>query len=373
MTSFPDPASKVRLEGFHHSIEGEKFSAKKLPLEESLFDLAHDLPQKLPEKLPFSGVIAFKVGEGPIVQACHCPNQKEFPADQPFNVLSIGKLFTSVAVMQLIEEGKFALTTPLSELLTEEEIHLSLRPPYFEEKPEEKALADLYTHAREIVLEHLLCHSAGFVDRSSSEKEKTASGETWDHKKIGEFSYSNFGYQLLARIIGKYSDQGNPSDHEAGFRSHIEKRIFLPANMEGAISQIHSPTLSKVDCFKISSDGQPEMVVTLEPYPHGNGGWRMKANDLFAFKKALHEPHVLLREDSLENMLEHKPRPLGFMCDRDKKTGSITGYGHPGRGKGMSSFLWVWRKDPPITAVMLSNYSGCEMVKIELDKIIASF
>ena len=59
--------------------------------------------------------------------------------------------------------------------------------------------------------------------------------------------------------------------------------------------------------------------------------------------------------------------PKGYSCE---ETGVITGYGHPGGGPGMSSFFHTWQTDPPITAVVLSNYSGCEMVKPELDKLI---
>ena len=68
-------------------------------------------------------------------------------------------------------------------------------------------------------------------------------------------------------------------------------------------------------------------------------------------------------------MMEYKGR-LGFWVDRDKETGAIEGYGHPGGGPGMSSFLHTWQTNPPITAVVLSNYSGYEMVKPELDKLM---
>ncbi len=124
------------------SLEVTKFDTKHFTLEEQLIDLANRWPEILP--FPFSGVIAFQVGGKPIVQACHCPQQTAFPVDQPFNVLSVGKLFTATAVMQLIEERskegnkkpKSSLETPLSELLTEDELNLPLRPPYLKEKPD---------------------------------------------------------------------------------------------------------------------------------------------------------------------------------------------------------------------------------------------
>ncbi|MES2345269.1 MAG: hypothetical protein V4494_04960 [Chlamydiota bacterium] len=44
-------------------------------------------------------------------------------------------------------------------------------------------------------------------------------------------------------------------------------------------------------------------------------------------------------------MLEREP-PLGFMVDRDEKN-NVVGYGHPGTGKELSSFLHsksFWKK-----------------------------
>ena len=95
----------------------------------------------------------------------------------------------------------------------------------------------------------------------------------------------------------------------------------------------------------------------------------MTASDLLAFGRAIHQHHVLIKEASFNTMMEYKGR-LGVWVDRDQETGAISGYGHPGGGSGMSSFFNTWRTDPPITAVVLSNYSGCEMAKPELDKLM---
>jgi|GEM_PF-1478838 len=352
-----------------HSFEVAKFESQHLSLEGRLIYLAQNLPKMLP--FPFSGVIALQSGDGFIVQACHCPNQAEFTTEQTFNALSVGKLFTATAVMQLIEDGKFSLDTPLSELLDEDELDLPLQPPYLEQKPDQQSLKSLKEHSAEITVEHLLSHTAGFTERPGSEEDGIAPGESWDRREIGKDSYSNYGYQLLARIIGKHTNSGNllVIDHEARFRSHIEERIFKPAGMDGAIREIHSPAKQRPECFEISEDGVATRVESIDPYPHGNGCWRMTASDLLAFGRAIHQHHVLIREDSFNTIMEYKGR-LGFWVDHDQETGAVAGYGHPGGGPGMSSFFHTWQTNPPITAVVLSNYSGCEMVKPELDKLI---
>ncbi len=352
-------------------MEMAKLEIGLLPPKGRLAYIVRHLPEMLP--FPFSGIIALQAGNGPIVQASHYPDQPEFTTDQPFNALSIGKVFTATAVMQLIETGKFSLKTPLSVLLTDDEFNLSLRSPYLGAKPELSALENLKKHANKITLEQLLSHRAGFVARPASKSEGIAEGESWDLNNIGTYSYSNYGYQLLARIIGKYSDCRHivMVDHVAGFRSHIEERIFKPAGMQGAIREIHSPTKNKPDYFEISKEKREPVPRSIpEPYPHGNGCWRMTAKDLLAFKGALHQPETLISEDSFRIIKNHPSRHLGLWIDRNQEAGRITGYGHPGGGPGMSSFLHTWLTDPPVTAVVLSNYSGSEMVKPELDKLM---
>ena len=346
----------------NHSLEVAKFETKHLPLESRLAYFAQNFPKIFP--FPFSGIIVLQVGNGSIIQACHHPNQPAFTADQPFNVLSIGKLFTAIAVMQLIEDGlqlegeKTSLKTPLDKLLTAGELDLPLRSPYLERKPETDALEKLKKYADEITLKHLLSHTAGFL-RSLQGNGKATSirREDWDRNNIGKYHYSNYGYQLLARIIGKHSDCKDMLDHEMGFRAYIEKRIFKRAGIEKTVREIHFSTKNKLDCFEITKDGKlPELVVKPEPYPHGSGCWCMPASDLLAFACAVRN-HVLINEDSFQTM---KDQGLGFWMDRNQKTGNIIIYGHPGGSSGMFSFLNILHSDPPITAVLLSNYSGCE-------------
>ena len=363
-------------------------------IDKRLLHIAQHLPEMLPsmartakvESFPFSGIIALQAGDGPIVQACHCPNQPEFTTDQTFNALSIGKLFTATAVMQLIEDGvqidgeEISLTTPLSKLLTPEELDVPLKPPYLEQKPDDASLSELRKHMGEITLEHLLSHTGGFVGREEDKEKGIAGGNNWDHSTIGKRCYSNYGYQLLGTIVGKHTNSGTPFiNHEARFRAHIERRIFKRAGMEGArresgrlVDGVYPLARHQPDCFEIPKEGPmkgtPQKVNPMEfpePYPHGNGCWRMTTNDLFDFSRAI-QHNLLISAKSFQDMQD---RRLGFGVERDQNE-AIIGYGHPGGGSGMSSFLHIWRTDPPVTAVVLSNHSGCEMVKPCLDPLM---
>ncbi len=189
-------------------------------------------------------------------------------------------------------------------------MNVPLQPPYLERMPDFEALNNFKRHASEITVEQLLSHTAEFVDRPASEG--VAEGESWSPHQMGKYRYSNCGYQLLARIIGKHSNCGNPKDHEARFRSHIENRIFKPAGMDSAIREMRSSSKSKPPCFEISKDGQRRQVKAREPYPHGNGCFSMTANDLLAFKRAFHSPNVLLKETSLKTIKDGKKLRAAF-------------------------------------------------------------
>lgn len=281
-------------------------SNKLKSIKNKLADLAERLPEKLP--FPFSGIIAIEAEGLTSVTACHFPEQSAVSSDCPFNVLSVGKLFTAIAIMQLIEEKKFSLDTPLSNLLKPEELDLPLKPPYEEQKPLD--LEKLKAHMEKITVAHLLSHTAGFTHRLA--EEGVAEGESWaNDKTIGTYEYSNYGYQLLARIIGKYSSEGNVSDHEAGFRNHIEKRIFEKADMASAIQEIHYPHQDlETKRFKVKDDHSLVQDLSPEPYPHGNGCWRMQINDLLMFGKAL-RTNQLISAHTLRTM-QDRENPLGF-------------------------------------------------------------
>jgi CubicO group peptidase (beta-lactamase class C family) len=321
-------------------------------------------------------VIAFEVGDGPVIQAVHFPDADRadrFSSEIPMNVLSAGKLFTAVLIMQLIEDGKISLQTRLSDLLTFEELALPLRSPY--DKEAEEALEKAQENYAEITIEHLLSHTAGLgkvLLHEGSEEVRDA--------KIGEYGYSNYGFQLLARIVGKHSKEGRGSDHETGFLKTVEERIFIPAGMSGAIAEMHNPSdpTSRPHRFDLTKKEEriPISDDVPEPYAHGNGCWRMPAEDLMKFgmiiRQCLSNPpgRGLILKQTFQTMLGHIP-PLGFMVAHDEQE-TVRGYGHPGGGPGQSSFIHTWLTDPPITAVVLSNYPNGANVQPWLDDLLPS-
>lgn len=158
--------------------------------------------------------ILHKKGYGQADLETHTP----IGANTVFNIASVSKQFTAMAVMILAERGKLSYTDTLEK--------------YFPELPE---------YTRQITLRHLLNHTSGLADYTiywdkGPLVNKTGAVYTADdivkflaRQKKPDFApgekwrYSNSGYVLLARIVSKVSGQS--------FAQFVKENIFLPLGM----------------------------------------------------------------------------------------------------------------------------------------------
>lgn len=131
-----------------------------------------------------------------------------------FDLASVSKQFTAVAIIQLVEAGKIHYTTKVSQIIN--------GFPY-----------------PKITIEHLLRHQSGLVDYMELLNRK------WDKSKIAtnddlvdvfnkyhpklifepgtEYQYSNTGYALLASIVEEATNES--------FGDYITNNIFIPCKM----------------------------------------------------------------------------------------------------------------------------------------------
>ncbi|NGX47021.1 MAG: hypothetical protein K1000chlam3_00390 [Chlamydiae bacterium] len=325
-----------------------------------IIEVLQNFAEKLRDNRSFSGILAIQIGNKTIVHQAYCPVGAKFEKDQIFNCFSVGKLFTAVGIMQLVEQGLLKLEEPISKYLSKEELDLSSKPPYKELKPSKEDLEKLKDSIEKITIRKLLTHRSGLIQIKNEPREKFFEEIPPDIKK----PYSNYGYQLLARIIGKNtkSSQANASNWSQRFLDHLQNEVFFKSDMNIAPSSTHVPQGYE---FK---DGRHEPVDSSpEPYPHGNGCWKMQTKDLLAFGKALRE-NAHIRSDTFNSMLNEG---LCFWIDRDSSN-NIIGYGHPGGVRGGSAFFQTFmaKGQEPITAVVLSNSSTGTNIKLELEGIL---
>lgn len=137
-----------------------------------------------------------------------------------FSICSISKLFTSVAIMQLVEQGKLRLDDSIQAVL----------PGY--------NLPQQFPGSGAVTIRGLLTHSAG-VPRDSdypywsapdfyfpTEKEmndKMAAQKTV-HPALRYFQYSNLGISLLGEVVARLS--GMP------YEAYVEKNILTPLRLQ---------------------------------------------------------------------------------------------------------------------------------------------
>ena len=165
----------------------------------------------------FSGAIVIARDGKPVFAQgyAYADREKKIPntPDTPFLLGSMNKLFTGLAIGQLVEQGKLSYDDPLSKFLTD--------------FPDAES-------AKKIKIKHLLSHTAGLVregsplDSSAIDHPTTIKGmiETLERKPLmfepgTKHSYSNIGFVLLGRVIEVATGQD--------YYEYIQKNVFAPA------------------------------------------------------------------------------------------------------------------------------------------------
>lgn len=189
-------------------------------------ELETEVAKKVRE-IDFSGVVHVENGTGIIHASAHgFSNRAESISNTTntrFGIASGCKLFTAIAVCQLVERGAISFHSKLSSLLDHSF-------PHFD---------------REVTVHHLLTHSSGIPDYFD-EDEMDDFEELWvenpmyhmrkledflplfQHQQMkfnpGEkFHYNNAGYILLGLVIEKVAG--------VAFSDYVEDHIFTPAQM----------------------------------------------------------------------------------------------------------------------------------------------
>jgi CubicO group peptidase (beta-lactamase class C family) len=268
--------------------------------------------------------------------------------DTKFNLGSMNKMFTAVAIAQLIEQGKLSYDDPLSKFV-----------PDF---PSPSAAA-------KIRIKHLLTHTSGLgsyfndeFDRSSRARYRTvddmmqlAKGDSLAFEPGTRWSYSNTGMLVLGKVIeavtkGSYFDYVR--DHVAG-----------PAGMTNTdayeLDRVN-PNLAVGYQREFDDDGTRRYRNNLFQHVIRGGpagGGYSTAEDLLHFAEAL-KAGKLVSPATFELLTTPKPElqspQYGYGFGVDPRTGIV---GHSGGFPGISSNLDIF-KGTGYVAVVLSNYGG---------------
>lgn len=228
----------------------------------------------------FNGaVLISKNGKVVFKKACGIANtDKKTPLTTatPFNLASVAKQFTAMAIMILEEKGKLKYDDSIAKYLPELE------------------------HYKAVTIRRLLNHTGGFMEYEELfEKYKWDTSKTVDNNDLiallkkqqpallfepgSKFMYSNTGYVLLGSIIQKAS--GQP------FEIFLKQNIFDPLGMKNSFAY----NLNMKQCPAeramgfIMRDSTPSLFdLTYLDGVMGDGNVYCSADDLFIWDQALY-------------------------------------------------------------------------------------
>ena len=277
------------------------------------------------------------------------PNQ----LDTKFNLGSMNKMFTGVAIMQLAEQGKVALNDPIGKYLPD------LPRPEIAEK---------------VTIHHLLTHTSGMQDYW----DEVFDAHWWEIKTVGQlaelifhdtllfepgsdFHYSNSGPIVLGMIIEKLTGQD--------YYDYVREHIYQPAGM------------INTDCYEMDTPvpnlaiGYTKMGCDGKPNP--DGGWRNNlfmhvvkggpagggfstVEDLLKFDMALRS-NKLISQESFDTLTTGKtqmgPESMYAYLFQDRSVNGHRIVGHGGGAPGINAKLDMYL-DSGYTVAVMANYDG---------------
>ena len=161
--------------------------------------------------------------------------------ENTFSICSISKLFTSVALMQLVEEGKISLDDKVEDVL-----------PWFD-------INNDFDNAPDLTLKSILSHSSGlpresnhpywswpdFPFPSKQDVIDELNNQEMLYPPSKYYQYSNLGLSLLGYVIEEVSGQS--------FDNYVNKNILIPLGMSSTKTYMSSDEYGKVLSLGYSS------------------------------------------------------------------------------------------------------------------------
>jgi D-alanyl-D-alanine carboxypeptidase len=259
-----------------------------------------------------------------------------------FRIGSMNKMFTAVAVLQLVQSGKIKLTASLGE--------------YLADYPNKDVSSRVTIH-------HLLTHTGGTGDffgpefdahrlelRTLEDYVKLYGKRGLEFEPGSRWAYSNYGFLLLGVMIEKVTGES--------YYNYVRDHVFTPAGMAstGSLPEDQAVPQRSVGYTKFGgSEAWRPNTDTLPYRGTSAGGGYSTVEDLLRFADAL-ENHKLLDIQHTELLTTGKvdtgnsdKYAYGFM---DRTEGGARSFGHGGGAPGMNGELTIYPRSGYVVAVL---------------------
>lgn len=335
-------------------------------MKNNLVSIVHDIQQSQ----EFSGTTLIKQNGEPVISGCGFANRSEQQPNQKdtrFGIASGCKLFTAIAICQLVEQGKITFETKLSECI-------DYNFPYFSEN---------------ITIHHLLTHTSGVPDyfdeevmedfedlwkglpmysmRNLEDFLPLFQNEPMQFTPGKQFSYNNSGFILLGLIVENVSG--------LRFTDYVEKNIFKKAGMMDsgyfAFDSLPSKTAQGYIDFE---DGTWKTNIYSLPVKGGSdGGAYITVKDMMILWESLLK-HQLLSQSTTNKLLtpyvvDDGENYYGYGIWIDKTGAEISKYHIMGYDPGVSFHSAFYPKSNTILVVCSNASKGAYGVMEEVEKL----
>ena len=298
----------------------------------------------------FSGVVVIARDGKPVFSEAYgyADREKKIPntVATPFLLGSMNKLFTGLAIGQLVEQGKLSYEDPLSRFV-----------PNF---PDAES-------AKQIKIKHLLSHTSGLGNYFNSNFFKSldrlrsvqaildvAGRDAPEFEPGTSWRYSNIGYQLLGRVIEVVTGED--------YYDYMRKNVFAPAGVTSDLFPNYDQDgVAMAHPYEIEFDGDRLHYVNktaTSPRRGGPaGGGIASAPDLIKLANAIHDGRIV-KPDTY--WLHASPKPeiaspmYGYGITPNARMAKRPLVGHGGNAPGQCTEFGTLT-DTPYTVVVLSN------------------
>ncbi len=293
-----------------------------------------------------SGKIILKKGYGLANMEWNIENK----TDTKFRIGSITKQFTSMLIMQLVEEGKIELDAKITHYL----------PDYRDDTGDK------------VTIHHLLTHTSGipsYTDNLNYDKEIRLNSYAVDEliKKFcsrnlsfepgSRYAYNNTGYFLLGAIIEKVTGKN--------YETVLQERILDPTGMKNTGYDHHKNIIpNRAAGYEKSPGGYTNSTYIDMSVPFSAGSMFSTVEDLFLWDQALYKDKLLSNE-SKERMF--KPFLGNYAYGWDVRKMSLTESSDSlqviSHGGGINGFHTLITRliDDKYLIVLLNNTGGTSL------------
>jgi CubicO group peptidase (beta-lactamase class C family) len=326
----------------------------------------------------FSGVVLIRAGEDVVFSGAYGPASRRWPVpvteQTRFDVASVTKLFTAVAVLQEVAAGTLELDAPISSLVNLNGTTISDR----------------------VTLRHLLTHTSGIADDADEEAGESYEALWRDRPNysvtrtadfLPQFAnkpplfepgtgcrYCNCGFVLAGLALERASGMS--------YRDAVKVRVFTPAGMtRSGFFDMRDDEADVAEGWEQQADGRwRRNIYSYPPIGSPDGGAHCTAADLVLFMQAARAGRLLpdhLTEEFLTPQVLHHSADArevhyGFGLEFIVVDGAVRSMYKDGVNTGASAFVAYYPLRGLDLAIVSATEDGAWPPLREINKLMSA-